>query len=329
MTRTLRFLPLAIVFACSGPSNTDGDDTDTDIVDPNAGLDIDATGDFSCFTPGATAAATVWAPAQTADNNDPVTVNGTVEDFEDAVPVSSRTVGLWYADAVSGDPDVSANVASAAGDVSIVAPSCQPVTYRTQELPGLGEAKPTFKAHQVFGHGTGGQIAAVFQSVSNNTYTLIPTIVSIDIDKAKGSIAGSAYDCSRDPDMLPDNNTGKIKGARIRIMDDAGKEPAGVSIKYFVDEFPDRDQPYTSEDSLWGAFNVPPGDWTIELYAKVGGEVVVLGRTKAKVYADTINIANIWSGHQDGVKLPASCVEAASDTDAGDTDAPVVVEGPK
>jgi hypothetical protein len=328
MTRALRFLPLALALACTNNGSSD-DGADTDVEDPNAGLDIDAVGDFSCFTPAATFEATTWAPEQVAiANPGDVTVDGTVEDFEKAEPRSSRTVALWYNDAVSGEPDVSAEVGSAAGDVSIVSPACKPVTYRTQELPGLGEAKVTYKAHAVFGKGEGGHIAATFQSVSNTTYTLIPTIVSIDIDPTKGSIAGSAYDCSRDPDMLPDNNTGKIQGARMRIFDADGNPPEGATIKYFVDDFPDRNQPYTSADGLWGAFNVPPGEWTIELYAKVGGEVVVLGRTQASVYPDTINIANVWSGHPDGVKLPATCVDGGGgeDTDVpADTDVPPVI----
>jgi len=76
---------------------------------------------------------------------------------------------------------------------------------------------------------------------------------------------------------------------------------------------------HTSADGLWGVFNVPEGTWRIELWGLVGGDEVLLGATTAKVYPDSINIANIFSGYGDGVKYPATCLgDGGGDTD--DTD---------
>lgn len=315
MLRDARWFTLALFAACAGGTDaTDNtDDTDTqdtdDELDPTERPLTEAPkGDLSCFTPATTFDAVVWAPTQDpVEMAGTVSVDGVVNDFEQEEPRSGRTVSLWFDDSVDGTADVSSNV-DTQGNVAVEVPACQPVAWGTKEITGLNEAKPTFKAHQVYGQGSGGSLEAEFQSVSNDTYLLIPTILNIPIDPTKGIIAGTMYDCSRDPDTLPSVDTGKVEGIRVRVTDLAGNAVPGVKISYFTENFPDRDQPYSSADGLWGAFNVPEGEFRVEAYGLVDGEEKVLGATTLRGYADSINIANIWAGYSDGVKYPAACV---------------------
>ncbi len=329
MLRDTRWIALALLAACGGPTNPDDttDDTDisetddtTDTTDPTqVPLTTAPTGNFDCFTPAADFDDVVWAPTQTPITEPGnVDVNGVVQDFEQEEPRSGRTASIWYADAVTGTADVSGNVDSS-GAVTLEAPACQPVAWGTKEITGLNEAKPTFKAHQVYGQGSGGSLDAEFQSVSNDTYLLIPTILNIPIDPTKGIIAGTMYDCARDPDTLPSVDTGKVQGIRVRVTDLQGNAVPGVKISYFTENFPDRDQGFSSADGLWGAFNVPEGEFRVEAYGLIDGVEKVVGATTLRGYPDSINIANIWAGYADGVKYPAACVEPVE----------VVEEGPK
>jgi len=75
-----------------------------------------------------------------------------------------------------------------------------------------------------------------------------------------------------------------------------------------VDSFPTRDQPVISEDGLWLAANVPAGHWEVQLWGLIDGVETHLGSTALVTIADSINIANIYSGYGDGVRLPDSCL---------------------
>lgn len=305
--------------ACGGTTATDttDDTSDTNVADDGFNGAASAA-DFTCFTPAGTFDAVTWATQGTPKAASTVTVNGLVNDFEQEEPRTSRVVSLWYDDTVeAGSPDITQENDSSAKVTLADTPTCQPLSWLVAEKTGLEEAKDTFKAHQIYGEGSGGTFDAEFDSVSIDTYRLIPTIVGISIDPTKGVIAGTMYDCSRDPDTQPSVDAGKVEGVRIRVKDLQGNEPTGIDIKYFVENFPDRDQPWTSEDGLWGAFNVEPGVWRVEAYAKIDGEEVVLGGTQLTTYADSINIANIYAGFPDGVKYPEACL--TDDGDAGDS----------
>lgn len=322
MTRALRLLPLFFLGACpAGDDGDDGVDTDASDTDPSGGDDLPPltetpAGDFTCVTPAVDFAAVGWAPPQmlAADIVADQSVTLYVQDFQEETPATSRSVSLWYDNVVEGAPEVQGNVNSEA-KVSLDAASCQPMSYLTKELEGLNEAVATYKAHQIFAPDPG---EVTFQSVSIATYRLIPTVLGISVDPTKGNIAGTFYDCSRDPALDSSDDTGKVEGMRVRIhkCPSATSEPAdctepvsGVVIKYFVDNFPDRDQPYTSEDGLWGIFNIPDGTYRISAYSLFDGEEKVVGGTTARVFQDSINIANIWAGYPDGVKYPSDCVE--------------------
>jgi len=320
-------LTLAVALAgCNGGDTDDDDDTDSGDTDGGGdddglGLTVEASGDHSCFTPTDSFDATTWLTQSGVLASANVTVDGVVSDFEDDVTVARRDISLWFDDDATGAPDATGAVGdNASGEVSIAGvPSCQPVSYLSAEEAGLGEAKATYKAHQIYGPGSGGTTTGEYQSVSNDTYGVIPTIFGIDLDPTKGVIAGTAYDCTRDPETSSDIDAGKIVGAKVRVTDLNGNVQDDIVGRYFVDNFPTKNQPHTSADGLWGVFNVPEGTWRIELWGLVGGDEVLLGATTAKVYPDSINIANIFSGYGDGVKYPATCLgDGGGDTD--DTD---------
>jgi hypothetical protein len=178
------------------------------------------------------------------------------------------------------------------------------------------------------------------------TYFTVPALVNLSPDPTKSVIAGTAFDCTREPDTLSDIDDGKIEGAEVIVtlvctegieeyppgktkgndlpnpdydhrcdgdgdgvtdLDNEGQPIDGVFVKYFIENFPDPGQPHTSPDGLWVAINVPPGDVRVEMWGLIDGQEGLLGSTQLRTYADSINIANIFTGH-DGVKYPQDCL---------------------
>jgi len=306
-------LVAVLAAACAGgdKDSTGGDDTDTTTEPTENVLSLteEATGDWSCFTPAASFGEAEWLE-QTLDPTKVVdlSVAGTVLDFEEDIPRGNTEVRLWFDDDVAGTPDASAQAASD-GKVSLTAPSCTALSYLAYPNPELAEAKPTYKAHQVYGYQEAGSFEAEYISVSTNTYLVVPAIVGISPDPTKSVIAGTAFDCSRSPDTLSDVDAGKVRNVEVVVRDLDGNRVEGVYVRYFVEKFPDRDQQHTSADGLWTAINVPPGTFRLEMWGLIGGEERLLGSTVLQTQADSINIANIFGGYA-GVKYPAGCVAA-------------------
>jgi hypothetical protein len=186
------------------------------------------------------------------------------------------------------------------GEISVTLPTCEPFTYKTATNPDLEQTVDTFEAHQIFGPDADGTVDSEYNSVSDATYKIIPSLLGVSVDPDKGVIAGTAFDCA-DTD---------IEGAQVVVKDAAGNIPESLVVKYFVDKFPNRDQPYTSPDGLWTAINVPEGDWTVEMYVYDSASSTnrLIGSTVLTVYANSINISNIYTGYSDGVKYPAECL---------------------
>ena len=316
MGRSVWMLALTALMACDGggTDSTGGDDTDaTDDTDGGGSVENDlslteeATGDWSCFTPGTDFASTTWL-TQTLDPAKVTTLSlaGQVLDFEEDTPRTDVEVRLWYDDDATGAPDA-ATQADEDGQVSLDGPSCTPMSYLAYPDPLLGEAKPTYKAHQVYGYQESGDFDAEYISVSTNTYLVVPAIVGITPDPTKSVIAGTAFDCTRSPDTLSDVEAGKVQNVEVVVRDLDGNKVEGVYVRYFVEKFPDRDQQHTSADGLWTAINVPPGTFRLEMWGLIGGEERILGSTILQTQADSINIANIFGGYS-GVKYPDGCV---------------------
>jgi hypothetical protein len=288
----------------SGKTNADdtgdvGDDGGDDgaTFDDFINVTDAAIGDFTGYEDGFEGAGSWWTSVATA-STDPIDLSGSVIDFESDDEVSDATVELWWGDSVTGAPD---SHATSDGDGSVVdleVPNCTPVTYKVSTDAALGESKPTYEAHAVY-QGESSD-SDEFNSVSTTTYQIIPSLLGVSPDPDKGIIAGTAYDVNED----------KIEGAQVIVRDAQGDIPSSLSVKYFVDDFPNRNQPYTSPDGLWIAVNIPPGTWTVEMYVADGaGGHLLVGATEVSVFADSINISNIYTGYGDGVKLPSACTE--------------------
>ena len=186
------------------------------------------------------------------------------------------------------------------------------MAYRVTTDFSLTPTKTTYKAHHIYPPEPDGTVdEALFVSVSDTTYQLIPTIVGVTIDPALAVIAGTAYDVVRDAAISSAIDTGKIEGAQVIVYDENGEIPDTLSVNYFTDEFPDRDQKWTSADGLWVAANVPAGNLRIEMWGQVNGELTLLGATSLFSEADSINISNVFAGYGDGVKYP--CLLYTSD----------------
>lgn len=274
-------------------------------------LTMAPTGDFSCFEPATDHDAASWLE-QTIDPERATTVaiEGQVRDFESDDPRNQTTVSLWFDDLAEGAEDASATT-DGDGWVSLEGPTCTPISYLALRNPGLDDAKPTYKSHQIYSGEE--SVEAEYISVSTMTYYTVPALVNLSPDPTKSVIAGTAFDCTREPDTLSDIDDGKIEGAEVIVTDLDGQTIDGVFVKYFIENFPDPEQPHTSPDGLWVAINVPPGDVRVEMWGLIDGEEGLLGSTQLRTYADSINIANIFTGY-DGVKYPQDCLLDAGAT---------------
>jgi hypothetical protein len=250
-------------------------------------LEEETAGDFSCFSGGE------WMVDSPSIVDETAVIELDVLDFETDVPVKKATADFWYNDVVSGAPDQT-GTSDDSGRLAIELPVCQPVSYKVQGDPLQDETKETYEAHQIFEAG----VPESLNSVSITTYLVIPSILGINVDADLGIIAGTAIDCAGE----------EIVGSQVIVRDDAGNIVEDAIVRYFVENFPSRDQPYTSEDGLWVAVNVPAGQLTVELWAVVEGELTQVGATELVSYPDSINISNIYTGYADGRKYPVSCL---------------------
>lgn len=307
----LRIAPLFVLLVACGKD--DGEKKDGgDRFDEFIYVTQEATGDFTGLPAGDnTLAGTTWL----TQNVDPtnivdVVANGMVEDFQDEIPVAQATVDLWFDDVVDSSTDSQA-LSDNSGIISIDAIACQKMAYRVTTDVALTPTKTTYKAHHIYPPEPDGTVdEAEFVSVSDVTYQLIPTILGVTVDPDKAIIAGTAYDVMRDSATSTDIDAGKIEGAQVVVYDENGEIPDTLSVNYFTENFPDRNQEWTSGDGLWVAANVPPGNLTVEMWGMVGGELTLLGATELFSEADSINISNVFAGYADGVKYPYACETA-------------------
>ena len=321
---------LALVMGCGKNDDKDGTNcTDSACTTGTAGSrfeefinvdksGVEVTGDLSGVPAGDnTWEGTPWL-TQTIPSENTIDVNasGMVEDFQDEIPVAQATVELWFDDVIDGTTDAEA-LSDNSGLVSIPAKACQKMAYRVTTDPAITLTKTTYKAHHIYPPEPDGTVDdAEFVSVSDTTYRLIPTILGVVVDPDKAIIAGTAYDFARDPATTTDIDTGKIEGAQVIVYDQNGNIPESLTVNYFTENFPDRDQKWTSPDGLWVAANVPEGTLRAEMWGVVGGELTLLGATVLDSEKDSINISNIFAGYGDGVKYPFAC-EGGGGTGSG------------
>jgi len=293
------WLLLLGVVACTGDPGNDTADTGPQPGDLDYYINVTdpPVGDLSCYPGGDWLTQDVDTGLQVDES-----VTEEIKDFEFETPVKEATVDVWLSDAVSGQPDKSQH-ADDNGDATLDLPVCTPVAYRTSVPPDLGDHKDTYESHQIFEPGASSPEPAPYESVAVSTYQVIINLLGVTPDPSLGVIAGTVYDCNHEP----------LQGAQVVVKDADGNIPTEALVKYFVDSFPSRDQPYTSADGLWTAINLPPGTWTIEAYVADGsGGHTEVGATTLTVFADSINISNIYTGYGDGIWYPDSCLVQTS-----------------
>jgi hypothetical protein len=299
---------LALLITACPPPSTDGTDKASD--------DTADTDDTECRTFECVVNVTTPWTGNTAEciegkvqNVDPscqseATVAGEVVDFqtEDAVP--DATVQVWLGDDLFTSPDLTTQ-ADSDGKFEITAPTCTPIAYGTSTPPEWQETKDTFEVHQVFGYGTSGED---FNSVSEATSRLIPSLIGIEWDETAAIIAGTAYDCDIEP----------MQYVQIYLHDDAGNPPSSGEVFYFSESggtslpTDKESQPWTNTNGLWVAMNIPAGTWTVEAWGYDAGTsgYVKLGTTVLQIGAGSVNISNIYTGISDGIWYPGSCLSA-------------------
>lgn len=300
--RVVALVGLLFVAACSdkdgggGPTGDSGTPTDGVIIDdidnfinvdvPYVAQQVDYTGG-DWFT-------------QTADPSCLVeqTLNGEVRDFQEDEPVPGASVEMYFSDDIDAAPDAEIDEVDSEGAFSTTVPVCKAIGYKTATPVEWEETKDTFEVHQVWGYESDGELSEVLNSVSIATASIIPAVLGVEWDESTGIIAGTAFDSIEEP----------IQNAQVFIHDGNGNAPPLVNIFYFVNEFPNANQPYTSEDGLWVAVNVPVGTWTAELWVWDGTQHVEFGQTVLNIKANSVNISNIFTGFGDGIRLPESCL---------------------
>jgi hypothetical protein len=299
-------LILGAVLAGCGEKDTDDTGTDTnssgDRFSEFVYITDAASGDFTGFESGYTDA---WL-SQDVDPAKLVTVSmtGDVVDFESNDEVKEATAEIFHNNDPTGTPD---QVLTSNDDGEISGgewPVCTPVAYSTYTDPDLNDTKVTFQVNEVYGYSEekkGGASAVNVQlnSVSSSTYQVIPSLLGVSPDTDKGIVAGTVYDINGDP----------VEGAQVVAVDASGNIPDTLVVKYFVDDFPNRDQEWTSADGLFVMVNVPTGDWSLEAYTADGaGGHLLMGATNVNVIADSINISSVYIGYGDGISYPSSCL---------------------
>ena len=254
-------------------------------------------GDISCFTGSLTTeAAADNCVAQRS-------MAGQVMDFQENDPVDEATVEFFFADAIFGAPEETVTT-DANGVFNVEMNTCEPFTYRVTTDPVLDATKVTIESHDILPNkGAINPVSHEVNSVSSVTYALIPTLLGVSPDVTKGIVAGRAYDCAG-------NN---IEGLQVVLHDESGNIPDGTVAKYFIDDFPNRAQAYTSADGLWIIMDVPVGNWVVSGYVADGlGGHSLVAQTVLDVLADSINISSIYTGISDGVKMPEDCLTACN-----------------
>lgn len=305
--RPLALILLALPACSKGQSDDTGTPPETSLFDSI--INVEATpvaADLSCWTLGEDMLSVTPDPSCVTE----VPVNGQVIDFESDDPVQDAKVELFLNDLVEGTADEE-QISDSSGNLTFSsAPTCTPISYRVSTDPDLEETKITIEAHEVYDFGE--SITAEFNSVSYATFNIIPSLLGVSVEPGKGIVAGGAYDCNGDP----------IEGVQAiaRSVDDENGYFEDQVVKYFVKNFPNRNQLYTSEDGLWVIVNIPPSDAIVELWVTDGaGGHQMIGSTKLLVEADSINISSGYYGYTEQL-YPASCLSLCEEAPEPTTD---------
>ena len=290
------FLAVALAGCSGGEGSKTDDSTGGTSVDPMSfyiNVKTAPVGDLTCY-------AGSWLPAPTICSGctADVTLNGTVQDFQEETPVAQADVEFYFSDSISSAADATLK-ADASGLFNLPVPACTPLGYKTSTPVEWDQTKDTYEVHQIWDYDASGAISETVNSVSVATSKIIPAMLGVDWDTTTGIIAGTAFDCNEDP----------IDNAQVVVKSMDGVVQ-NASIFYFKDSFPNQTELDTSPDGLWVAVNVPVGTWSVEMYVwdDATSTQKLIGSTNLEVKANSVNISNIYTGHNDGIRYPNACL---------------------
>ena len=289
--------------------DTVGDDDDTGSTDPG---DLDTTeavtGDWSCKGNQG-----VPTPGGSVES-----FTAFIEDFEDDVAVAGATVRVWPANNPEAGVGASTEFESDPEgyvDINGLLDACTPYAVYVFKEWNPPLTYPTYQSNFILP--ASGPFTESFTSVSYSTYNLVALSLGLEVEPGRGIAAGRVRDCQDEPVANGEVTVGEIDWSTGDIV-----EPEGYSTRYFLDESPNLGSNNITDDGLFGAINVPPGDsWNVLLWGipqeeahcetTTGGETIwneensalcLLGTSSVYVIGDSVNIANI-----NLVQFPPSC----------------------
>lgn len=291
-----RVLPAALLLllgqACREPTpeNTSCDgDWYEQFLYPAPG---ELVGDVSCWTPGEEVADNVDQRCQVE-----ASVEVQVTDYQDQVPVPAASFTLYAGDSLEGEGREVATDDD--GIVTETVLMCTPTTYRSTRSAG---ALPTTGAHEVYSPEE--PIEVHFQSISDGSRGLLELTFQKDVADGNGAVAGRTLGCDGEP----------LENAQVILRDAECRVPTDGYTGYFTNQLPDVFRASTSADGVFAFLSVPPGSYTVEMFAPVPGRAtedpqphVLAGGAEITVEADGATVVDVQLGHTDGLFYPAAC----------------------
>lgn len=297
--------------ACGGddpndPNNPDPNDPNNRMVTlPRTSIGsidnpVERDSDFACLN-------MVTAPTRTASVVD---FDLKILDFQEDDPTPGVEVWMYRDNVVDAsacdDPNCVKGTTGMDGKVAVSGNPGAWFAYRvfgkegpTKGLTVKGSAQYNEKAPAAGGTADG-------ISVSLKTLDLIPAVLGFDREPGTAIVAGRLFDCNDDD----------IYGAIAKIYDSSGAlivegtTQAEPHYRYFDgDSYPSARQAHTHVDGLFAIANVPvigsATTVTVEIYGRrtMDAEPVLLGRERARVFADTVTLINVGPLRSDGPTL--------------------------
>lgn len=234
---------------------------------------VDDLGDAAPATPANLACLHDNPPPE--PTGETVSVRFYAEDFEHEDRIEGATIEVYLVNRIEGDPDFVLGPTDDNGLTEAVdVPARSMLATRIPEIERVARTTVQF---DVLTPTADGEVRAL--TVANDTYQIVPTALGILVEAGKGIVAGRYSDCDDEP----------VAGLIAHV------EGQDAEIRYFSDEFPAREPDVTTEDGLYVAINVDPGDHEIVLRGRTeaGGTLVELGRREIQVIADSINVLDL------------------------------------
>jgi len=251
-----------------GDSATPNDTDDTEV--PELSVDEAPSGDLSCFS------GTLESPASTAAGD--VVLDVRVRDWETGDTVGNPTVDFSGLGSVEGDSD---------GELGkLELPACVAITATLSTAAELDETKPTTHARML----TPSASDWTLSSLSKITWQIIPSLLGVQQGPGRGMVLGRVADCSGEP------------LDHVQVVWEGGG--GGY---YFVDEFPNRDQLWTSDDGFFAVLNAPAGSGQLSAWAWDGSSHVKVAGATLEVAEDSVRIVELRAAERGDHEVPEDC----------------------